>query len=403
MIDVNEQIGQARILIVDDMPENLQVLGSTLGAKGYKVAFATNGYQAINSAQHKTPDLILLDIQMPDFDGYSTCRHLKSDPLTKDVPVIFLTSKSDVESVIAGFECGAVDDVTKPFKQQELLARVDSQLKVRYYQNYMIAQNKELQESNIKIEKYALELVELNRQLIKSQAELTEANHVKDRCFAIVAHDLRGPVSSLLGMGQILVDEYETLEPDELKDMVGRQYRVSKRLYELVDNLLIWSRNQMNNIKVEPQNIGLRGIVEATEDYYAQMSVAKNITLETKIDNEITVYSDENILSTILRNLISNALKFTNSGGKIVVSAIELDDMVEICVADTGVGMSKENCKKVFLIDQKVSTYGTNNEPGTGLGLMLCKEFVEKQNGKIRIESVENVGTSVIFTVPLGE
>lgn len=402
MENLENEIKNAKILIVDDLPENLQVLGSTLNSKSYRVAFATSGKQAIGIAQSKTPDLILLDIQMPEMDGYETCKLLKQDNRTKDIPVIFLTAKNDIEDIVTGLQYGAVDYITKPFNQLELLARVSTHLKVKYYQDYIFKQNTELLASQAQIAKDAQKLIALNEDLMESENQLKASNKSKDKLFSIISHDLRGPFAGLLGLGQLMVDEFDNLSEEEKKDMIVNIFQASNRLFNLVENLLVWSRSQLNSIEFSPENTSVIRIIDKTALYYTALIEKKRITMETIGSEDLKAFCDSAMLATVMRNLISNAIKFTPVEGKISIQATKYSDseiLIEVC--DTGVGMPPEDIVNVFQLDIKVSNPGTEDEPGTGLGLMLCKEFIEKQNGRIWIESELEVGTKVCFTLPV--
>lgn len=402
MENLENEIKNAKILIVDDLPENLQVLGSTLNSKSYRVAFATSGKQAIGIAQSKTPDLILLDIQMPEMDGYETCKLLKQDNRTKDIPVIFLTAKNDIEDIVTGLQYGAVDYITKPFNQLELLARVSTHLKVKYYQDYIFKQNTELLASQAQIAKDAQKLIALNEDLMESENQLKASNKSKDKLFSIISHDLRGPFAGLLGLGQLMVDEFDNLSEEEKKDMIVNIFQASNRLFNLVENLLVWSRSQLNSIEFSPENTSVIRIIDKTALYYTALIEKKRITMETIGSEDLKAFCDSSMLATVMRNLISNAIKFTPVEGKISIQATKYSDseiLIEVC--DTGVGMPPEDIVNVFQLDIKVSNPGTEDEPGTGLGLMLCKEFIEKQNGRIWIESELEVGTKVCFTLPV--
>lgn len=402
MENLENEIKNAKILIVDDLPENLQVLGSTLNSKSYRVAFATSGKQAIGIAQSKTPDLILLDIQMPEMDGYETCKLLKQDNRTKDIPVIFLTAKNDIEDIVTGLQYGAVDYITKPFNQLELLARVSTHLKVKYYQDYIFKQNTELLASQAQIAKDAQKLIALNEDLMESENQLKASNKSKDKLFSIISHDLRGPFAGLLGLGQLMVDEYDNLSEEEKKDMIVNIFQASNRLFNLVENLLVWSRSQLNSIEFSPENNSVIRIIDKTALYYTALIEKKRITMETIGSEDLKAFCDSAMLATVMRNLISNAIKFTPVEGKISIQATKYNDSeILIEVIDTGVGMPPEDIVNVFQLDIKVSNPGTEDEPGTGLGLMLCKEFIEKQNGRIWIESELEVGTKVCFTLPV--
>jgi signal transduction histidine kinase len=387
----------SKILIVDDMPENLQVLALTLNDEGYKVAFASSGKQALQIAKSKTPDLILLDVQMPDMNGYQTCEALKSDEQTKDIPIIFLTAKHELDDIVKGFNIGAIDYITKPFNQAELLARVSTHLQLKFYRDELI-------QKNLKIEKDAENLSELNKELLESEAKLKELNHTKNKFFSIISHDLRGPFAGLLGLSQLMVTEYENLSQEDFKSMTENLYASTKKLFSLVENLLIWSRSQMEKIEYKPIRESIAFAVENVLGYYSDSAEQKQITVKNYIDESVIAYFDPNLISTVLRNLVNNAIKFSYPGSEVSVDYFEFDDsFIAVKVSDKGVGMAPEDLEKVFKLETKHSTPGTGSEIGTGLGLMLCKEFIEKQGGAIWIDSKVGKGSDFIFTLPKKE
>jgi len=198
---MNEEIHKGSVLIVDDIPENLQVLGNILLQKGLDVGFATNGEEALEAIEYSKPDIILLDIMMPGMSGITVCQKLKANPETKDIPVIFITAKAQPEDIIKGFEVGAVDYVTKPFNSGELIARVSIQLELKKSRDLIAKQNQELH----------------------------ELNATKDKFFSIIAHDLRGPFSGLLGLTDLLSQEGETMQTDEIIDLIKKIHQTLKK------------------------------------------------------------------------------------------------------------------------------------------------------------------------------
>ena len=340
---------------------------------------------------------------MPEMDGYETCKQLKMNEITQNIPVIFLTAKNEIDDIVTGFEYGAVDYITKPFNHIELLARVSTHLKVKFYLDCINSQNQELLDSQAKIAHDAQRLMELNESLLESEYNLNETNKAKDKLFSIIAHDLRGPFAGLLGLSQLLLEESDKIDANERKSMTGNLYQASKRLFSLVENLLIWTRSQMKKIEYLPSNYYLNAIISKTLQYYTDMLKNKEISFENKISENIMVYCDSEMLSTVIRNLISNAIKFTPNGGTISMSAEINNFEVIIKISDSGVGMDAKDKENVFKIDSKVSTPGTNDEPGTGLGLILCKEFVDRLNGRIWIESEIDVGTDIYISLPKSE
>ncbi len=236
--------------------------------------------------------------------------------------------------------------------------------------------------------------------LRQSEMRLKEANSTKDKFFSIVAHDLKNPIYALADLTEFLYNYYDDWENEKRKKFIEYIYASAKQVFMLVENLLMWSRTQTGRIPFSPQIFNLKEIVCDNIALFQALAVGKKISLENKISENISVFVDLQMLNTVFRNLISNAIKFTPSKGEILIDAEVLDnEIVEIKVSDSGVGISKENQEKLFRIDTPHTTLGTNDEKGTGLGLILCKEFIEKHGGKLKIESEINKGTTFIFTV----
>ncbi|QTA81389.1 Two component system response regulator histidine kinase [Desulfonema limicola] len=362
---------QPFLLIVDDIAKNLQVLGNILSAKGYHYTPAMNGSQALKIIEKRPPDLILLDIMMPDMDGFEVCEKLKSSPETSDIPVIFLSAKTETEDIIKGFELGAVDYVTKPFCKQELLARIETHLDLKF-----------------------------------ARQKLQELNATKDKFFSIISHDLRSPFNAFIGLTELMIDSLADFSKDEIKEMLVLQYENANRFFALLENLLTWSRIQRNLIECVPESLCVHDIIQNTISLFQSNAQQKQISLYNFTTKDTLVYADRNIINTIMRNLISNALKFTNSLGiiKVSESCIIADQdnksYVEICVSDSGKGMDAKTLSGLFRIDVKHSEPGTAGEKGSGLGLILCKELIEKNQGRIYVESEPGKGTSFKFTLP---
>jgi signal transduction histidine kinase len=246
----------------------------------------------------------------------------------------------------------------------------------------------------------SLENAQLYKGINDLNAELTDLNADKDRFFSIVAHDLRSPFTPLLGNAELLLEMAEHLTPKEVKEISGGIYRSAKLVLGLLENLLQWSRLQMGRMEYQPADINLKDVAQQTVDLLGANAINKNITLHNEINDHVMVYADDYMLDTIIRNLTSNALKFTPQGGKISISAIQNEKFIEVSITDTGVGISEADKDKLFKIDVQHSTVGTEKEAGTGLGLLLCKEMVEMNGGQIGMESELGQGTTFKFTMP---
>ena len=232
------------------------------------------------------------------------------------------------------------------------------------------------------------------------EEELQKLLITKDKFFSIIAHDLKNPFNSIMGLAQLLVHGYDRLSPEKVKYYHSNLYQISKNGYELLINLLEWSRSQMGTMQFKQAEINLYALTKETFSLYNGKAIQKEITLTNSAQEKSSVYADQNMLKTILRNLVSNALKFTDRGGAVEIIDRDLEGFKEITVRDTGIGIEHEDLKKLFKLDEGFTTEGTEEEMGTGLGLILCKEFVEKNGGKIWVESKVGFGSKFIFTLP---
>lgn len=375
-------IVSGEVLIVDDIAENLQVLGNILTERNLDVSFASNGKQALEAVAYEAPDLILLDIAMPEMDGFEVCRCLQDDPNTQHIPIIFLTAKTESESIVKGFELGAVDYVTKPFNHAELVSRVFTHLELNHSRQLIEQQNDQLRQQNV---------------------ELQELNATKDKFFSIVAHDLKNPFNTLIGFSELLLSNYANMPSDKIQRFHDYIHKASQQGFNLLENLLEWSRSQTGRLKWKPELFKLENVAIQVEELLAGTADSKSINLQKAIDSNIRVYADPNMIMTVIRNLVSNALKFTDKGGVVTISATaESNEMenITVTVSDTGIGISPEDQEKLFRLEHHHTTLGTEEEKGTGLGLLLCKEFVEKNGGKIWVESKPGQGSHFRFTLP---
>ncbi len=232
--------------------------------------------------------------------------------------------------------------------------------------------------------------------------ELKEINAMKDKFFSIIAHDLKNPMSAFMGVSSFLAQTFHELSQEELKEFLDDVNNSAKQLYELLENLLMWSRSQRGLIHYHPANQNLRQILNNNIDLIKMNADNKKISLSYDIDGDYEVYADANMLNTIIRNLCTNAIKFTHEGGSVkIICRNNNDGFCQISVKDTGVGIPEENLKNLFNLQNSISTTGTKQESGTGLGLILCHEFVQRHGGKIWVESTVGVGTTFHFTIPL--
>lgn len=246
-----------------------------------------------------------------------------------------------------------------------------------------------------------MELEIANRQLRRSEAQLKELNATKDKFFNIVAHDLKNPFTSLLGATELLSQNIQNMDKEKIRRLAQILNDSAKSGYSILLNLLDWSRSQTGMIKINLQRINLKTLLEENILDMHLNSLEKQISLKSDVGQDIQIIADKNMLNTILRNLLSNAIKFTPRGGEVNVSASVNNDQIKVSIVDNGIGIPAENIDNLFRIDSKYSRPGTEKEIGTGLGLKLCKEFIDKLGGKIWVESIENKGSEFIFSIPL--
>ncbi|MCB2195315.1 MAG: PAS domain-containing sensor histidine kinase [Bacteroidetes bacterium] len=236
--------------------------------------------------------------------------------------------------------------------------------------------------------------------LIRSEERLRELNATKDKFFSIIAHDLKNPFNDLMGFTQLLALNIDKYDKQKIEQFTHIIHQSSKLAYNLLENLLDWSRSQTGTLKFKPEKISISELISENIDLLESTARNKNIRIYSEVNGETFAFADKNMVRTILRNLISNAIKYTNQGGHIRIVG-NCSKTCKISVSDSGIGISSENIKKIFKIDESFSTLGTEREKGTGLGLILCKEFVEKNGGRLKIKSRPNEGSTFIFTLPL--
>jgi len=352
------------ILIVDDNPQNLQLMGSIIYEKGYNVSVSTSGANALESISMQLPDLILLDIQMPEMDGFEVCEILKSNSITKDIPIIFLTAVTDSENIVRGFEMGAVDYITKPFNKGELIARIATHIDLKV-----------------------------------SREKLSELNAAKDKFFAIIAHDLRNPTFALKLLLHQLAKDYSSYSKEEILHYLNGLEDATENLHVLLEDLLLWSKSQWGGLVNQSERIHLKSIVDDKISQCQSAANNKYIEIKSTIGTEIYVHADMMMLKTVLLNLISNAIKFTNSHGIIEIGEKATDKFILVSIKDSGMGMTESDLNKLFSIGNTVNLIGSNKEEVNGLGLILCKEFTERNGGKISVKSEKDKGSTFSFSL----
>ena len=239
-----------------------------------------------------------------------------------------------------------------------------------------------------------------NKILESQKEQLIELNNTKDKFFSIISHDLKSPFNAILGFSNLLLKEYKSLNDDERVDIIQHVSTSAESAFKLLDNLLTWAKSQSGSIKYSPNTFDFNQSIAETVDDLQGQATEKEIQIFNEVAEHTEVFGDKNMLSMVLRNLISNALKFTNNGGEVRVGSEYCEGKMLVSVSDTGIGIAEENLARLFKISENVTTIGTNNEKGTGLGLILCKEFIEQHGGSIWAEREVGKGTTFYFSIP---
>jgi signal transduction histidine kinase len=261
-----------------------------------------------------------------------------------------------------------------------------------------------IRENNLILKNEIVVREEAERMVKQQNEELQELNITKDKFFSIIAHDLRGPFAGFLGLTEMLAQTLHTMSLEQIQKFASSMEKSSKNLYRLLENLLQWSLMQRNVLNFKPQPNILLDLINESLAPVIEMATAKQIEIKIDIPVNLSIYADNQMFNTITRNLVTNAIKFTPQGGKVTLSADSLNDkFVEIAIKDTGIGMPEDILKNLFNLGAVTSRKGTEGEPSTGLGLIICKDFVDKHGGKIRVESKEGKGSTFYFTFPVVE
>jgi two-component system sensor histidine kinase/response regulator len=373
ILESNINRSDYKILIVDDVMSNVLLLKILLTNEKFQVCTANCGNACIEQAKKEHPDLILLDVMMPDINGFDTAVIMKKDPELKDIPIIFLTALNTPADLVHGFQVGASDFLTKPFNKEELVMRVMQQISLVAAKRIIEQQNREL-------------MATLNN---------------RDKMYSVIAHDLRSPMASIRMVLNLVVASTspDTVGP-ELFELLDKANKESEEVHDLLDNLLKWTKSQTGRLNVVLQDLDLKDIVPGVVDIFEMIALTKHIKLDLRsTDQPLVVNADNDMLKTVLRNFLSNAIKFSPENSTIEIGMNVEGDFARVSVKDQGVGIAADRIDTIF--HKGETTYGTGGEEGSGLGLQLCQDFARKNGGDCSVESVEGQGSTFSFTIPL--
>ena len=362
-----------KILIVDDVVSNVLLLKILLTNEKFQVCTANNGTTCIEQAKKEHPDLILLDVMMPDISGFDTAVILKKDDETKDIPIIFLTALNTPADLVHGFKVGASDFLTKPFNKEELVMRVMQQIS----------------------------LVAAKRIIEQQNAELRATLSNRDKMYSVIAHDLRSPMASIrMVLNLVVASTSPDLVGPELYELLDKANKESEDVHDLLDNLLKWTKSQTGRLNVVIQDLDLNDIIPGVVDIFEMIAQTKRIKLDLQMgETPLVVTADNDMLKTVVRNFLSNAIKFSPEDSSIEIIMTKEGDFAKVSVRDHGVGIAAERLGSIF--HRGETTYGTGGEEGSGLGLQLCQDFARKIGGDCTVESVEGEGSTFSVLIPL--
>ncbi len=370
----NQVTEKPYILAVDDEQLNLELLRFILERNHYEFVGTSDDDHFFELLEQRIPDLILLDVIMPRIEGFELCEKVKGFKQYKDVPIIFLTGKVNVKDKVKGFEVGGVDYVTKPFNEQELIARIQTHV----------------------------ELIRAKKQIEEQAINLKQSNDLKDRMFSIIGHDLRSPLSAAkLKMDFIMRGIVDPKGENFLDETIFGLLKTMDEALNLLQNLLGWAKSESDQIQMIPEKLDLNDLVEQTFRLLKLSSDHKKIEMQNNVPQDIFAFADNNMIKTVLRNILSNAIKFTPVEGVIKINSKPGKKKVILEIEDNGNGISKEDIKKILNPNEHFSKLGTEKEPGTGLGLVLCQNFVHKNGGTLKIRSEVGQGSIFYFDLPL--
>lgn len=363
-----------KILIVDDVMSNVLLLKVLLTNEKFNIVTVSNGNQALDQVKKENPDLILLDVMMPDMSGFEVSQKLKADPEAVHIPIIFLTALNSTADIVKGFQVGGNDFISKPFNKEELIIRVSHQISLVAAKRIIEAKTEELKKTIIG----------------------------RDKLYSVIAHDLRSPMGSIkMVLNMLILSLPKEKIGEDMYELLTMANQTTEDVFSLLDNLLKWTKSQIGKLKVVYQDIDMVEVVEGVGEIFAMVAGLKNIRLRIESPECQAVHADIDMIKTVIRNLISNAIKFSNEGSEVLIKVEESDGMSVVSVKDSGCGIDEESQKKLLHTDTHFSTFGTNNEEGSGLGLLLCQDFVVKNGGKLWFTSVKDEGSTFYFSIPL--
>ncbi|MEQ8221902.1 MAG: hybrid sensor histidine kinase/response regulator [Candidatus Eremiobacterota bacterium] len=419
-----------KILVAEDSLTQAVKLQFILQKNGYKVSLARNGREALEKVREEKPDIVVTDIVMPEMDGYELCRHIKFDEILKNTPVILLTTLSDPKDIIRGLECRADNFITKPYREEFLLARINyilvnmelrktlpekPDIVISFMgQTYVISSDR-MQIIDLLLSTYEnainknQELEEANRELIRMKSELEDRNKElnrlnedKNRLLGMAAHDLRNPIGAIMSYSEFLLEEDKIKADETYADFIGTIRESSEFLLHMVNELLDISIIESGNLKLTLSDVDFISFVKRNITINSVLSEKKGINILFNHDSDIPhVKIDIHKMEQVFNNLISNAVKFSYPGSKIEILIRKHMEELVVSVKDEGKGIPEREFSRLFKPFSRTSVQATGDEASTGLGLAIVKKIVEGHGGKIWVESIVDKGSTFYFSLPV--
>jgi signal transduction histidine kinase len=361
----------AGILVVDDTPANLQVLVGMLKEHGYRVRPVLDGRLALRAAKAEVPDLVLLDINMPDMNGFEVCEQMKADPTLADTPVIFISGNTETVDKVKAFSVGGVDYVTKPFQMAEVQARVATHLELR-------RKRRELQES---------------------YEALRRLETLRDSLVHMVVHDLRSPLAAISACLEVIKWDAEEQHRRELAADVETGLHATRTIMRLVNSVLDVSKMEGTSMRLQIAPCDVAAVARESLDELASLVGTRKFRGDWP-DEPVMALVDRDVVARIMQNLLGNALKFTPPSGEVTMAVEANDDRVRVAVSDTGPGIPREYRERVFEKFGQVEAVSRGQKLSTGLGLTFCRMAVEAHGGRIGVDSETGRGSTFWFVLP---
>ena len=388
------------ILVIDDNPTNLEILDHTLSIEGYNVHTETEGANVIQRIHSSIPDLILLDILLPDINGFELCQRLKSDPVTESIPIIFMTALAATVDKVKGLNLGAVDYITKPFQREELLARVQTHLSLRQLSKTLEVKNQQLTELTEDLENKVAERTTELKQALEKEKEL---NQLKSRFITMASHEFRTPLAIISSSSGILQEFGDRLNEERKQEHLQTIQNTIKHITQILDDVLMINRAEGNKIELYLEAADIidfcRYLIQETAANHSQYSINFSVDLGEKITAEsLIIQFDKKLLQQVITNLLNNAIKYSPNHNLVNFNLTKVDDQIIFKISDHGIGIPETDQVKLFESFHRASNVG--NIAGTGLGLSIVKQCVDLHRGRISVESQIGKGTTMTVSIP---